>query len=74
MNLTQETKKHYLMENIMRKPNKNSDWNEEEKRNAVGFFALLFKVDRRINPHLYQQKSRENNLHSSDKNMDIMGT
>ncbi len=28
------------------------DW--ESKQNLVGFFLLLQKVDRRINPHLYQ--------------------
>ncbi len=32
----------------------------EDKRNLVGFFALLIKVDKRINPHLYK-KQREKN-------------
>lgn len=26
----------------------------EEKRNFVGFFELLLKVDKRVNPHLYK--------------------
>ena len=26
----------------------------EDKRNLVGFFALLIKVDKRVNPALYQ--------------------
>ncbi len=29
----------------------------EEKRNFVGFFELLLKVDKRVNPHLYPIKS-----------------
>ena len=27
----------------------------EEDRNLIGFFELLFEVDRRINPHLYNK-------------------
>jgi len=30
-------------------------WNEEEKQRIVGFFALLLKVDKRVNPHLYKK-------------------
>lgn len=30
------------------------DLNPEDKRNLIGFFALLVKVDKRINPALYQ--------------------
>jgi hypothetical protein len=26
----------------------------EEQRSVVGFFALLIKVDKRVNPHLYK--------------------
>lgn len=26
----------------------------EERRNFVGFFELLLKVDKRVNPHLYK--------------------
>jgi len=32
-----------------------SDLTETEKNNFVGFFALLLKVDRRTNPHLYKK-------------------
>ncbi len=39
---------------------KDSELNPEDKRNLVGFFALLVKVDKRINPHLY--KSNNHNL------------
>jgi hypothetical protein len=30
-----------------------SDLGIDDKRNLVGFFALLIKVDKRVNPHLY---------------------
>jgi hypothetical protein len=29
-------------------------WTTDECRRIVGFFALLLKVDRRVNPHLYE--------------------
>lgn len=29
---------------------------EEEKRNLLGFFELLIKVDKRINSHLYKNE------------------
>lgn len=37
------------------------DWSlktlsEIERKNLLGFFALLLKVDKRINPHLYKAK------------------
>ncbi len=35
------------------------DLNPEDKRNLVGFFALLVKVDKRINPALYQLKTQK---------------
>lgn len=36
-----------------------SDWSvkdlsEMERQNLLGFFALLIKVDKRVNPQLYQ--------------------
>jgi len=32
----------------------------EAKHNLVGFFALLIKVDKRLNPHLYKRvKSKD---------------
>lgn len=30
------------------------DLNEEARRNLFGFFELLIKVDKRVNPHLYK--------------------
>ena len=32
-----------------------NDLDEEGRRNLLGFFDLLIKVDRRVNPHLYQK-------------------
>ena len=42
------------------------DWSvngldEEGRRNLLGFFDLLIKVDRRVNPHLYQQNQNDDN-------------
>ena len=39
------------------KKSKIAGFNPEDKRNLVGFFELLMKVDRRVNPHIYQRKS-----------------
>lgn len=33
----------------------------EERRNFVGFFELLLKVDKRVNPHLYKLSKTKNN-------------
>lgn len=33
----------------------------DDKRNLVGFFALLIKVDKRVNPHLYQTNEIQEN-------------
>jgi len=30
------------------------DLNETERNNLLGFFALLLKVDKRVNPQLYK--------------------
>lgn len=38
----------------------------EDKRNLVGFFALLIKVDKRINPALYTKKALQNNVRYSE--------
>lgn len=32
------------------------DLDPEDKRNLVGFFALLMKVDKRVNKNLYKSK------------------
>jgi hypothetical protein len=34
------------------------DLDEEDRRNLFGFFDLLIKVDRRVNPHLYQKQNQ----------------
>ncbi|MFM7088229.1 MAG: hypothetical protein ACKOW9_01705 [Candidatus Paceibacterota bacterium] len=39
----------------------NTDWSlkelsETEQNNILGFFALLLKVDKRVNPHLYAKE------------------
>ena len=34
--------------------------NWEERQNLLGFFSLLLKVDKRVNPHLYKNKKHEN--------------
>ena len=31
-----------------------NDLDEEARRNLLGFFDLLIKVDRRVNPHFYK--------------------
>ena len=41
------------------------DWSvngldEEGRRNLLGFFDLLIKVDRRVNPQLYQKQNDDN--------------
>lgn len=43
--------------------NKNSIQNLdfEAKHNLVGFFDLLFKIDKRVNPHLYENNRNTNN-------------
>jgi len=33
-----------------------NDLDEEARRNLLGFFDLLIKVDRRVNPQLYQKQ------------------
>ena len=32
------------------------DFDFEARSNLVGFFDLLLKVDKRVNPHLYEDK------------------
>lgn len=34
------------------------DLSPEDKRNLTGFFALLIKVDKRVNPALYQPNKK----------------
>lgn len=35
-----------------------NDLDEEGRRNLLGFFDLLTKVDRRVNPQLYQKQQQ----------------
>jgi len=35
------------------------DW--EARQNLLGFFSLLLEVDKRVNPHLYKNKHRNDN-------------
>jgi len=35
-----------------------NDLDEESRRYLFGFFDLLIKVDRRVNPHLYQKQNQ----------------
>ena len=37
-----------------------NDLDEEGRRNLFGFFDLLIKVDRRVNPQLYQKQNDDN--------------
>jgi len=37
-----------------------NDLDEEGRRNLLGFFDLLIKVDRRVNPQLYQKQDDDN--------------
>ena len=36
---------------------------EEARRNLISFFALLLKVDKRNNPHLYASNRSSNNAY-----------
>lgn len=42
------------------KSSKLLDLTPEDRRNLVGFFALLIKVDKRISPALYHLKTQKN--------------
>lgn len=53
-----------MSENCNQKPIQ-TDWsvkdlNEIDRGNLFGFFALLLKVDRRVNPHLYTKQNADN--------------
>jgi hypothetical protein len=49
-----------------RKPQE--EWTDDERDRLVAFFALLLKVDRRVNPHLYEatKKNSSNTNHSPE--------
>jgi len=49
-------------QNNKQKAKKPRDWSvatlePDEKRNLLGFFDLLLKVDRRVNPNLYKKNA-----------------
>ena len=48
-----------MQENDEEKLQKLRDLSPEERRNLVGFFALLLKVDKRVNPSLYIKKQSQ---------------
>ena len=50
----QDTNKDQQKKNV-----KIKDLTPEERRNLVGFFELLIKVDKRTNPTLYKLKTRQ---------------
>lgn len=41
------------------------DLNEIDQRNFLGFFELLLKVDKRVNPHLYANNRNTNNTYQT---------
>tara|TARA_A100001015_G_C15012596_1_gene723891 strand:+ start:397 stop:576 length:180 start_codon:yes stop_codon:yes gene_type:complete len=48
-----------------------TDWSlkelsETERSNLLGFFALLLKVDRRVNPHLYANNGSTNRANQAE--------
>jgi hypothetical protein len=49
----------------------NTDWsmkdlNEIERNNVLGFFGLLLKVDKRVNPHLYANNGNTSNTNQAE--------
>ena len=45
-----------MSESSESKPLEKDDWSFEAEHNAVGFFDLLLKIDRRINPDNHKEK------------------
>jgi len=50
---------------------KETDWSlkdltETERSNLLVFFALLLKVDRRVNPHLYANNGNTDNTYQAE--------
>jgi hypothetical protein len=54
----------FLMQEIIEKEQETCpvllDLSPEDKRKLIGFFELLIKVDKRINPALYELKTQQN--------------
>lgn len=42
------------------------DLNEIEQNNLLGFFGLLLKVDKRVNPHLYANNGNTSNTNQAE--------
>jgi len=42
------------------------DLGETERNNLLGFFALLLKVDRRVNPHIYANNGNTNSANQAE--------
>jgi len=48
-----------------------TDWSlkelgEIERNNVLGFFGLLLKIDKRVNPHLYANNRNTNHAHKAE--------
>ncbi len=54
-----EAKQENLLENM----------DFEAKNNFVGFYALLLKIDKRVNPQLYENENNENYSHNGNINI-----
>lgn len=50
-----ESLKMKVNEKVLNK--KIQEWTEEEKRNVLGVFEFLLKVDKRINPDKYKKQN-----------------
>lgn len=49
-----------IKEKQPRKPFRIADLSFEERQRFVGFFELLLKVDKRVNPELYKSRKEKN--------------
>jgi hypothetical protein len=48
-----------MEKDIQKKNNAPEDIDFESRQNLVGFFELLFKIDRRLNPDKYNKQKNE---------------
>lgn len=58
-----------LSQFFMLQNNKNKN-DFEARQNLVGFFHLLYKIDKRINPHLYENNGSPDNPNKSQERLD----
>ena len=42
---------------------------EEERKNLLGFFSLLLKIDKRVSPYLYKSNSYEKQKYVKNKSI-----